>query len=121
MSHSKPQVKKTSGLFFIPKADCPKVIIMITSFEDESETATVEIRKLEGHKKETVFGPAKLSIPARGGAQMSAGVDGNQAVEVNVTLSDDELKPSVTVLDLDTDPDTVLLHIPPGGFVPQKE
>jgi len=109
---------RTTGIFTVPQDTTVQLVVAVSSFADEEQTATVWIRRVEGDELETVFFRA-LTVPPGGAQRVTVdGLDG-QAVVVDVQLSSDLLIPTATVTQFfPADGATVvLLYKSAGDFI----
>ena len=110
---------RTTGIFTVPQDTVLQLVVAVSSFADEEETATVSIRRVEGDELETIFFRS-LTVPP-GGAQrvIVDGLDG-QTIAVDVQLSSDLLVPTATVTQFfPADGATVVLvYKSAGDFIP---
>lgn len=110
---------RSTGIFEVPSDTVIQLIVAISSFDDEEQTAAVRIRRVTDGGLQPVY--YRVLRIAPGGAERIV-VDGlgGETVEVEVTLPSDQLVPTAAVTQFfPADAGIlVLVYKAPGDFIP---
>ena len=110
---------RSTGIFEVPSDTVIQLLVAISSFAEEEQSAAVRIRRIADGGLQPVFFRA-LRIPPGGAERILVDGLGGETVEVEVTLPSDELVPTAAVTQFfPADAGIlVLVYKSPGDFIP---
>ncbi|OUN01585.1 MAG: hypothetical protein BAA04_01105 [Firmicutes bacterium ZCTH02-B6] len=110
---------RTTGLFAVPDDSIIQLVLLLSSFAEQDQTANVWVRRVEDGELRTVFFRS-LSVPAGGVQQLSVDGLGGQTIRVDVELSSDLLVPTASVTQYFLADGAILVRAykSPSDFVP---
>ncbi|HEY8497517.1 MAG TPA: hypothetical protein VIK98_10875 [Limnochordales bacterium] len=110
---------RTTGLFAVPDDSIIQLVILISSFADQEQTANVWVRRVEDDELRTVFFRS-LTVPAGGVQQVTVDGLGGQTVRIDVELPSDLLVPTASVTQYFLADGAIIVRVykSPADFVP---
>src|SRR5690606_2351409 len=87
---------RTTGLFAVPSDSVIQLVILISSFADQEQTANVWVRRVEDDELRTVFFRS-LTVPAGGVQQVTVDGLAGQTIRIDVEVPSDLLVPTAAI------------------------
>lgn len=110
---------RTTGLFAVPSDSVIQLVILISSFADQEQTANVWVRRVEDDELRTVFFRS-LTVPAGGVQQVTVDGLAGQTIRIDVEVPSDLLVPTAAITQYFLADGAIIVRVykSPADFVP---